>query len=130
VIAPGAVLWFPDDDGGSGGHYHIIISDPQAFPDRVVLVNLTTWEDYKDDTCVLESADDLPFLRHKSCIDYGRAKQVSAAALCTFLKEKRIHHRGHLPADILARVRQGAAESRHIPNRFLLILEEQGIIQF
>lgn len=129
MIAAGAVLWFPDD-GGSGGHYHIIISDPRAFPDKVVLVNLTTWEDYKEDTCVLEAADDLPLLHHKSCIDYGRAKQVSASALCMLLREKRIHHRGHLPADILARVRQRAAESQRIPNRCLLTLEEQGIIQF
>lgn len=42
---------------GLGPHLWIVISDPTQCPEKVVIVNLTTWDgaDFPDNSCILDT---------------------------------------------------------------------------
>ena len=65
---------------GKLAHLWIVLSDPEKDDERVLLVNVTTLEAYKDQTCKLTCGSH-PFITHDSCVNFGAAKLVSLATL-------------------------------------------------
>lgn len=65
---------------GYNAHLWMVISDPDADCDNVVIVNVTTFDTYKDKTCVLDP-DDHPWIKHRSCVNFSGARQVSTKQL-------------------------------------------------
>jgi hypothetical protein len=62
------------DVGGS--HLWVVISDPQADPDQVVIVSLTTWHARKDQSCIIERGEH-PWATHRACVFYAKAMIVT-----------------------------------------------------
>src|SRR5262245_31893923 len=61
-------------------HLWIVISEPQQDAANVVIVNLTTWVDWKDQSCILVVGDH-PWITHDSCVSYQDAKCVAEQVL-------------------------------------------------
>ena len=108
-------------------HLWMVISDPNVDPHEVVLLNFTTWRADKDQACIVEVGDHA-FIRHRTCVNYGGAKVVSAAAIQSLVTNGRIAPRQPLSTDLLERIRNGAAESRSMPMGVAAILARQGLI--
>jgi hypothetical protein len=101
-----------DEPGTSlDSHLWIIISDPEIDPDHLVIVNLTTYREDKDQACVL-NREDHAFIQHKTCVEYKRAKIVSAEKLQMFLDSGRISSREACSDSLLKKIRNGVADSR------------------
>jgi hypothetical protein len=109
-------------------HLWVVISDPMLdVADPVVIVSLTTYKEGKDRTCVLEPGDH-PFIRHPSVVYYIGAMDVSNAGLESCANEGRLLLQGAVSPEVLARVRQGAAQSPFIPEGCRKTLIRQGLI--
>jgi len=110
-------------------HLYIVLSDPKLDPDHIVLVPVTSWEDYKDDTCILDESDikGAPFLTHNSCIDYQESLLTSETRLAALVAARRAKPHKPVSPALVEKIRSRAAESRRIPNKCLMILESQNL---
>lgn len=128
MFSLGDTFWAGEVAKDLNGHLCVILSDPARNPEQVLIVALTTWEDYKDDSCMLDT-DDHPFISHLSCVAYDILPHpVSLQQLESLMAEGLIKKREPLDQGVLAKMLDGAGESRFLPNIFHKILLEQNLI--
>ena len=110
-------------------HLCVVVSDPGLNSEEVVLVTFTTRESWKDETCLLGSADH-PFIRHETCVDYGfpprtySAEQIERQIECGLVRQ-----REPVREDVLRRILAGADETRFMPMDHWRILDDQGLLK-
>ena len=123
----GDTFLIPEPGTSLDSHLWIVLSDPSVDADKVLIVNLTSFRDDKDQSCILLPGDH-PFVTKKTCVNYGGIKVVAAADLERLLTAG--HMKAHEPfgADVLERIRQSAAKSSHIKYAHRLILIDQGVV--
>jgi hypothetical protein len=107
-------------------HLWMIISDPALDPDRVLMVNFSTWKPYHDQACVVDRGDH-PFLKHRTCVNYPEARVTTVAALEHLVTARQLFPQPPLSEDLLRRVRESARGSR-IRLAQLQILIDQGLV--
>ena len=54
MLAAGDAFVLPLGDDPTVKHFFVVISDPSQDAQRVVFVNVTSWEEGKDDVCFLD----------------------------------------------------------------------------
>lgn len=69
-----------------------------------------------------------PRIDHDSCIDYGRAKILSEAAIDNAVANKRVRPVQDASPKLLGKIWQGATETKHLPYRCYTILIQQRLI--
>lgn len=108
-------------------HLWIVISSPDVSP-NVLIVHITTYEDYKEDACMLYDGDHAR-IHHDTCIAYEKARLISLEKLWELEADGKIEWQPPVSSEILQRIRNGAAESRRILLKYLQVLEDQGLIE-
>ena len=106
-------------------HLWIVISDPSVDSEKVLIVNLTTWKEEKDQSCILEEGEH-PFISHKSVISYADAQDTSIENLTAVQDSNQIVLRKPVDDAILTRIRDGLWRSPHSKQGHKAILNEQG----
>ena len=105
-------------------HLGIIVSDPAAHPDQVVIVNVSSSTNKRyDPACELRVSDHW-FITHASFVYYRGAVIVTVQKL----RETNLSHKTSLSAEVLQRVRDGAGKSKRIAHHIKKALIDQGII--
>ena len=127
MISLGDTFLLPGTRPDEGRHLFVVISDPVRSPDDVVLVPLTTFEHYKDQSCILNVGDH-PFVKHPTCIGYSDAQCSPVKKLGQLLESRDIRRRKPMCEDVLARILEGAAKTRMLPSKCDMILHGQGLI--
>jgi len=112
---------------GRRSHLWIVVSDPQADRTKVVIVKMTT-DDGVDPSCILDPGDH-PFVQHRTRIRYDMARIVGDADLERYVASNTIRLHERASAEMLKRIRQGAASSPYIPFGCRQILIDQGLIE-
>ena len=92
------------DDAGDGHLYLVVV--PRSAPETVV-VSLTTHAPEKDQSCVLDVGDH-PFIKHPTCVEYGRARVVSWERLEEGFTTGRFSRREDASIDLMIKVWAGA----------------------
>jgi len=115
-------------DRGVDTHLWIVISDTDIDPEHVLLVNMTTYEDYKEDVCLLDVGDH-PRIIRKSCIAYHEARMTTLEELKLLVDGGRLSIQAPVSEEVLARIRIGISRSRRIKYRYIEILLEQAVIE-
>lgn len=110
-------------------HPWIVISDPQACPGQVLLVNMTEWRSDKEQTCILNPADCPGIVEKNSCIYYAGSRVHSDLHLEHLIATGKAVLTGKLPPDVLARIREGAARSKFLKLSHGQLLIEQGLVE-
>jgi hypothetical protein len=130
MLAAGDALLIPDHEYG-GNHWYFIVSDPQADPQRVVLVPVTPWENYKDDSCIIEpsEAPECSFITHQSCIDFRESRLERETVLSAHIKSGVIRHKPGIGVPLLDKIHKGPQETRFLPGKCRLTLEDQNLVQ-
>jgi len=123
----GDTLIVPRKTPGIDGHLWVVISDPQLDPDSVLMVSLTSYEPYKDQTCEL-SANDHPFVSHRTLICYNPAKVASDEDLEKLVSSGLMRKHDPFSPELLKRVRQGAWDTDDIQLEHRQILIDQNLI--
>jgi hypothetical protein len=128
LFSLGDTFWAGGVSRDLDGHLCVILSDPTRDPNNVLIVAVTTWENYKDDSCMLDTGDH-PFITHLSCIAYDILPHpVSLEKLETLLTKHIIKKRQPLDAHVLEKVLAGARDTRFLPNLFHKVMLEQNLI--
>jgi hypothetical protein len=109
-------------------HLRVVISDPAADPQRVLIVNFTTHRKDSEPACILQAGEH-PFVRHETCVNYAGAKVVSEAQVQTLLQKGLLSSHAALSAALLERIRQGAAASERMSLDHADILIDQRLIE-
>lgn len=108
-------------------HLWMVISDPAQDPERVLIVNLTSWNDRQDRSCVVEVGEH-PFVHHRSCVRYSGAKVVRVDQLDALKRNGSLLPLAPISRRLLKRVRLGAERSPHTELGHIEILRAQGLI--
>lgn len=127
ALAPGDTFFAPWPEKDAVVHLFFVISDPALDAKQVVVVPLMTWDEYKEQTCVLVPGDH-PFIRHRSYIDYGCAKSVDATKVERSIKAKQFRTNKRASDDLLRKIREGADRSDFLPLGLRDILEDQDLV--
>jgi len=114
-------------------HLQIVISDPAQDPARVVLVSLTSYDQfahemYKDASCLLYPADH-PWIEHATCVSYRDGRVVSDEHLDDAVAKGLLEKLEPVRDDVLKRIFEGAERTDELPNKCRQILEEEGFIE-
>ena len=112
---------------GHGSHLWVVVSDPVADADHVVVINMTTDRGI-DPSCIL-NAGDHPFVGHQTCMRYDMARTVQNSELERFASSGTITLHEPVSEELLDRIRQGAAMSNYIPLGCKQMLIDQGLIE-
>ncbi len=125
-IRQGDVFWI--GPGGLGGpeHRYIVVSDHNK-DSAVLLFPITSWEDWKDESCII-TKQEYPPLRHDSCIDYSYGKTVGMEAMSRELASEQIRRCPSVSSDVLAKVLACAKDSPFLPFWCLDVLSKQGLV--
>lgn len=108
-------------------HLWIVLSEPQQDAENVVIVNITTLLEWKDQSCILGPTDH-PWIRHDSCVSYQDAKCVAESLLDSLVTSGQLLPQGPLSDDALRKVIEGAEATDAMPNKCRKVLADQGLI--
>jgi len=102
VEAGGAFICNTEDLTGDNEHLWVIISDPTAYPESVVVVNLSSCSDNRryDSACVLKAGDHW-YIRHDTFVYYREAKILTVQEL----NDADISHKTSVTPRVLSRIR-------------------------
>jgi hypothetical protein len=117
---------FLPDAGGS--HLWVVLSDPDANPDKVLLVSLTTWNEHKEQTCIVNRGEH-EWVTHRSCVAYGMARIVTRQQLVDGRNSGALRVQAPLAAALLQRIRERAGDSERLSEEAFDILLEQGLAE-
>ncbi len=112
---------------GSGAHLWIVLSDPAVTPHAVVVVNVTSCRNSRhDDTACLLNVGEHSFIKHPSYVAYSLAKLRTNRELDREVSSGALQLEAPVSPDLLARIRESAAQSDRIPIGILDVLQKQG----
>jgi hypothetical protein len=93
-----------------------------------LIVNLTSWRHDREQACILHSGDH-PFVTHDTCINYRQSRLVAPEQLQQAFARGALTGDAPVGADVLQRIREGAAQSKLIPLQNLDLLKRQGLVE-
>lgn len=114
--------------GVADQHLWIVLSDPSIDSTRVLIVNLTTYDRYEDQAVILNIGDH-PFVAHKTCVAYSRARMASDAQLEQLRTSGKLTPYTPVSRELLERLRLGALTSDRIKTEHLELLRNQGFVE-
>lgn len=108
-------------------HLWVVVSDPVVDPDELLIINMSTDRGI-DDSCILMPGDH-PFVQHRTCMRYDRARTRRNADLDRLLSSGEIILDERVSDPVLQRIRQGAAISDYIKIGYRQLLIRQELIE-
>ena len=105
----------------------MVVSDPAADPDHVLIVNMTTDRGI-DASCIL-NAGDHPLVTHRTSMRYDMARVLKNRELEALAGSGGIKLFARVSAEVLDRICQGAAVSEYTPSGHRQLLVDQGLIE-
>jgi hypothetical protein len=109
-------------------HLWVVLSDPKADPENVLIVNLTSLDDRKEKVCIL-SRGDHPWIRHKTCVNFGDSVVTTLAKLLEAKDAGALKTQTPMRPEVLRRIRDGVLDSERIPLDYAQLLIDQGLIE-
>jgi hypothetical protein len=124
IEAGGAFFCNDEELTNDTQHLWVIVSDPVAYPDCVVVVNLSSSNSrLSDPACILKQGDHW-FVRHPTFVYYRRAMVLTLQQL----QAANIRHTTSVSQAVLARIHDGASKTKFLPRHIKQHLIDQGII--
>ncbi|MFO0807516.1 MAG: hypothetical protein U0746_02740 [Gemmataceae bacterium] len=108
-------------------HLWVVISNPDADPDRVLCVSLTTAAAHKEDACLVQPGEH-PWVTHLTCVAYDKAKAVRLDDLFRLKDSGTIVKKDPVSPELLQRIREKSLDSIDLPMEFADLLADQGLI--
>jgi hypothetical protein len=122
----GSTFYIRDRDVDT--HLWVVISDPDGDPTRVIMVSMTTYENYKEAVCLLDVGDH-PSISHKTCIAYNEARMQTRDRLNTLIGGGYLSMQPPVSEEVLRRIRAGVSQSTKIHYKYIEILLDQEVIE-
>ena len=115
-------------------HSFVVISDPKQlddirFPEYVFLVMLSSFETYKDDSCILRAGDH-PSITHDTVVVYKVPPAIfrQLSSLEKLQEDGVLKKKAPVMPVVLEKLRQGYQTSRYCKDDIAQFLFRQGVI--
>ncbi len=112
-------------------HLWIVISSPYDNPERVAIVNISTWRDeathLNDGSCIINKGEH-NFIKSKSYVVYREAKTPLVSQIEQAIQSDLIEPNDDCTTGLIAKIILGAAQSQFTPNKILRVLQIQELI--
>ena len=102
--------------GQAVAHLWVLLTNPDASTDEVLVVNLTTQRPHSDTTVILNSGDH-PFVQHATVVNFSDARVVKAGLLTAFFSSGTYLPQAPVPATVLQQIQAGLLASPFTPNK-------------
>lgn len=103
--------------GQTVAHLWVMLTDPDATTDEVLVVNLTTQRPHSDTTVILNSGDH-PFVQHATAVNFSDVRLTKASLLAAFYQTGNYLPQSPLSASVLQRIQAGLLSSPFTANKF------------
>jgi hypothetical protein len=134
MILAGDALWPGEHYRRIEAHLWIVLSDPKQDGkgllkgnNSLLLVNFTTWDENKDQTCIV-GPERYHVLTVRSCLAYYGMKETTVAHLELAKKSDLLISRDGVSPDLLKAIREGAYLSDDTMPDHKRLLVAQGLI--
>lgn len=99
---------------------HLFVAVALAPNGKYLCVNVTSYRPTSDTSCVLEPncPDMHSFIKHKSVINYKRAREIEAATLETLISSGYCIPKGPFSTSVLQQIQQGGLNSTRLKNKY------------
>ena len=97
-----------------GGHLWVVISEPSATLEDVIIVNLTSKKPHSDTTTVL-TPNDHKFIKHETVINYSDARILNHVDIVKRVRDRLIEPRERFEEDVTRRIQRGLLASPRTP---------------
>lgn len=121
-MKPGDTFLVP----GVDDHLWMVVSDPRADADKVVVVCFISWQSHYDQACIVNTGEH-PFVKHATCVNYPGARVESDGLLERLKLSGKLRPKEPLSDQLLGRIRK-SAERADIPTEAYQILRDQGFV--
>lgn len=109
-------------------HLHIVISDPDKFPNEVICFNLTTWKgDHCDPACIIEPGEHT-WVRRRSYVYYENPRLLDAEAIKAIETSSRVNKLPAVSDELFTRILEGAEETTRLSVEFVVLMAAQGLL--
>ncbi|MBW8015057.1 MAG: hypothetical protein FVQ82_02650 [Planctomycetes bacterium] len=112
-------------------HPWVIISEPSTNPEKIAVVNITSWKDQaiglNDEACIVDSGEH-PLITHKSFVYYRKALCLTFEQLEKAFSDTLIIKSEDCSSELLGKILVGAVNTRYLPIEIGQLLEEQSLI--
>src|SRR5437588_4270426 len=109
-------------------HLWVVVSDPKVDPEHVLIVNLTTVDDRKEQVCILHPGDH-PWVKHDTCVNYGDSIVTTLAKLNAGHSGGALRLHSPMKPEVLKKIRDGALDSERMQLDNADILINQGLVE-
>jgi hypothetical protein len=123
MLKPGSTYLWKDKSGTE--HLWIIISSTAIDP--IVTVNLSTYAEWKDKSCILDPGDH-EFVTVRSCVMYDEAEFRTLAELEMMFEVGLIFPRADISMSVYEKILDGAHATQRMPGKFKHVLRSQDLI--
>lgn len=127
IFSMGESYFIIERDFDEIDHLWIIVSDPNIDHQRLVLVPMSTLEEYKECICRIDEGEH-PRAQHDSVIEYRFAKVRSSEWLQDKVNEHKARKREDFGQNLLDRIHGKAEDSRFISLDCLHVLSDQNLL--
>ncbi len=103
-------------------NYHLFIAIALTSSRKYLCVNVTSYSSNSDTSCVLNLGDH-NFIKHKSVINYGDAREIEATTIANLINSDSCTSKGTVSTSVLSRIQQGGLKSPRLKNKFKLDLK-------
>ena len=128
LFSLGQTFLTPDPRPGYVPHSSVLLSDPEIDHERLVLVSVSSYEDYKDHSCIISKGEHECSKDHDSVLEYRYAFVTSSETLHKNIESKKIRKKAPFTEELIERAHKGAEKTEFIPAECYWILHEQRLI--
>lgn len=98
-------------------HLRIVISDVNQNGEYLTVSVDSYVNKFQDSSCIIEIGE-LPFITHKSFVNYKYAKVVSFQQIYNGIRKGVFLQRKDISEQLLKKIQDGAKTTRHLPNEY------------
>lgn len=110
-VSLGTTLLLDNPYNTNPAHAWVVVTEPIKDPGKVLIVNLTSYNEKFSDPTVVLTKEEHPFLDHKSCVRYIDARWASPDQLEKFIEAGVADPLGDCPPATLEKIRNGILNS-------------------
>jgi hypothetical protein len=97
--------------------HHLFVAIARTSSGKSLCVNVTSYHSNSDTSCVLNPGDHY-FIKNKSVINYGDAREIEAITIANLINSGFCTLKGTVSTNVLRKIQQGGLNSKMSKNKF------------
>lgn len=119
MAGAGDCFWIETDPEENEGHLFVIVLDPEEYTKNTIIIPVDSYTSDKQDSTTILNPGDHEFVKHKSFLNYNRARIRTMTFIEQMIKDGKAKTKPSMRSDILERITAGLRKSEHTPQEVI-----------